>query len=483
MFRRLFVAHRWEWLILSVVSVAFLLLFSPSTSPLFPYEPNRMHGDSTIFQMMGIAMLNGKTLYLDIFDHKGCLLFMVNALGYLLGGKGGLLLLQMLNFLLTLMLWKRTAALLVSRPWLQYAATLLPLSVLVFFMEDGNLSEEWCLPWISLPLYLYVKHCMARRADLPASSLWLIGLSLGIITLIRINNAAAICTLLLCLLVRYALLRRWRYILSSVGWALLGFVVPIVPCVVYFALRAGAEGVFALYDGTLLFNLEYMKSGLDTGEVMAPHYFLKVALPFLLTAVAMGRRQWQWLPLLLAYPLTLLAIGMPRFPHYLCIFGPLLPLSLAGVMQGRRRLVLCALASLFLLWGGVHKVYYQYLHMREDTTTERAFRQEARQLFDQIPVSQRDSTWNLYVTFQAGDVLNDMRFTPMNRIIMPNHLWVTDRYADERGKMPRTSPLWVMTMDRIWVEDVDRECLLSRYELRGVTRSGRINVALYRRRD
>ena len=63
-------------LILFLVSFVFVTLFSRSTSFLYAFEGF----DAAIFKQMGLAVLKGKTLYIDYFDNKGCFLYFIQAL-------------------------------------------------------------------------------------------------------------------------------------------------------------------------------------------------------------------------------------------------------------------------------------------------------------------------------------------------------------------------------------------------------------------
>lgn len=66
---------------LTLFCIAFLLLLSASTSPLYK---DLCDGDSSIFIFFGKAITLGKDAYRDYFDHKGPILFYINALGYFL---------------------------------------------------------------------------------------------------------------------------------------------------------------------------------------------------------------------------------------------------------------------------------------------------------------------------------------------------------------------------------------------------------------
>ena len=70
-------------LLLFVASAfAGALVFSPSTSPLY----SDWGYDSAMFQTIGKYWAQGHLPYVELFDHKGPIIFFINALGYALGG-------------------------------------------------------------------------------------------------------------------------------------------------------------------------------------------------------------------------------------------------------------------------------------------------------------------------------------------------------------------------------------------------------------
>ena len=46
--------------------------------------------DASIFEYFGYAMSHGQKMYLDLFDHKGPVIFLINYIGYVLGGPLGI---------------------------------------------------------------------------------------------------------------------------------------------------------------------------------------------------------------------------------------------------------------------------------------------------------------------------------------------------------------------------------------------------------
>ena len=93
--------------LLGFMALFFVTLFSRATSFLYLFEG----ADPSVFKQMGRAVLEGKIMYVDYFDNKGCLLYFIHALGLWLGGDFCLLLLQAISLTATLLLWDKMLAL------------------------------------------------------------------------------------------------------------------------------------------------------------------------------------------------------------------------------------------------------------------------------------------------------------------------------------------------------------------------------------
>ena len=146
------VASKWYYWFLFLLSLVFVLLFSRTTSPLYAY----IGCDAAIFKQMGMAILKGKTIYLDYFDNKGCLLYFIHALCLWLGGDFVILIIQAISLTFTLMLLDKIIALYKEGESRLYIL-LIALVLLLCFSEGGDLSEEWSLPFICYPLYKFLR--------------------------------------------------------------------------------------------------------------------------------------------------------------------------------------------------------------------------------------------------------------------------------------------------------------------------------------
>ena len=143
-------------------AVVFLLLFSYTTSPLYALDG----ADSAVFKTMGQAVLKGKVLYRDIFDNKGPLLYLINAVGqWAIPGRMGLFVLQSVCFSVTLWFVFRTARLFSNGLW-STASVLLALFVLTVFFVEGNQCEQWATYAFAPALWLTMRrHCAKAQND------------------------------------------------------------------------------------------------------------------------------------------------------------------------------------------------------------------------------------------------------------------------------------------------------------------------------
>lgn len=259
-------------ILLLLVAVLYLLFFSAFTSPLFPKYLNY---DSAIFMMVGKGILAGKELYVDIFDHKGPVLFWLEALG-MLGGRAGIFLLQTLFLWIDLMLLDRIMDLFdggktsdsgqdelsgsgvagkyqrskCRKKWL---VTVMTLALLSYPFANGNLSEEYSLPFIFLSLYLFLCDRIKRERPTVYYS-YVYGLCLGILAFIRLNNAVTVCGIILYWIIVLLRERKGKELVRNIGVGLLGIATVTLPVVLVFAVKGS---LYEMFYATFLFNMRY----------------------------------------------------------------------------------------------------------------------------------------------------------------------------------------------------------------------------------
>lgn len=135
-----------------------VLFWSFSTSPLYP---KYWGSDSAQFQTVGKAWAEGRIPYLEIFDHKGPIIFWVNMLGYKCFGRYGVVLCQIVFLFFTLLGIYKITAYGSERKIIRWGSLALTVVSLLKVYSNGNMCEEYCLPFLMFSAYgqyLYFKH-------------------------------------------------------------------------------------------------------------------------------------------------------------------------------------------------------------------------------------------------------------------------------------------------------------------------------------
>ena len=234
------------------VSFVFVTLFSRSTSFLYVFEG----GDPAIFKQMGLALLRGKTLYADYFDNKGCILYFIQALGLWMGGNFFILLLQTISLTITLMIWDKMLALYHDERN-RLICLGIALVVLLCFYQDGDLTEEWCLPFASYPLLLYFRSLKLNK-EIRTIDWFVVGFCFGIIAFIRVNNSVPFLGFLVYIFITFLIRKDFNKFLISITCFLSGTIIIAGACTLYFSLKAGSYGVEEMVYATFLSNFDYI---------------------------------------------------------------------------------------------------------------------------------------------------------------------------------------------------------------------------------
>lgn len=168
----------------------FVFLFSYSTSPLYPAYYG---GDSAQFQTIGKSWLKGAVPYKDLFDHKGPWIFFINMLGYLLGGtKYGICCIQMIGMWSSLCLLFKTARYCLSRAAYAFGTVFLAMFFLFLNYGEGNLTEEYCLPFICASVYyIYIYFNEEHHQHSPKAA-FLYGVTFCVCFYARVTNCVLV---------------------------------------------------------------------------------------------------------------------------------------------------------------------------------------------------------------------------------------------------------------------------------------------------
>lgn len=324
--------------------------------------------DSSMFQYFGYAMRRGDTLYTEIFDHKGPIIFIINWLATYLnvGSLSGIWLIELVSIYVFMIYTYKTA-----RIWLDEILSFIPVIIsslpLAIWLTGGNLTEEYSLPFIAYSLYVFIKYLL-KRADFHKYEIVLTGLDFAIVFLLRPNNAMLWVVFAGFIFFQLLFQKKFTYLLSFTGLFLLGVGILVVPLVVYLGANQALQAAFFQ---TWTFNISYLgDTSYSAGDVakqfqeLNTFYLTQIMLAYLAVLVFRWKKMVEDLRTihLLNSVLTVLTgyltIGSGRaYSHYLIILIPCFTLAIVFILKtifAKRTNVLFSLLLIGFILLGYH---------------------------------------------------------------------------------------------------------------------------------
>lgn len=295
--------------------------------------------DAGVFLYIGNQILEGEIPYRDIWDHKGPLIYYVNAVGVALspGRETGIWLLEATALLASGMglYW------LLKRVFGGLAAAV---AVAIFFaglgytLSPGNYTEEFSLPLQVAALWLFVK----AESTPDGKGLWfLIGTTGAAAFLLRPNNAGIQLSIVIYLILERVVQGQG---LARLGWLALGVSAVLVPVGAFFTSNRALK---EMLDAVLRYNSVYIQSSLKV-RIDATLEGLRLLSPTGITLVAVSAwiislRSWsddserarlvRLAVIALPVELLLIAVAGRSLDHYYIAWLPILTVLAAHLLS------------------------------------------------------------------------------------------------------------------------------------------------------
>lgn len=307
---------------LGLAVIVFLIgLFSP----LNPINGTGFSGtDSSVYRYIGKAIIEGDSLYRDVFDHKGPITYFLNAMGYALNPIWGIWVINtLLSFVFSIYIYK--LAKLYSDSFIVICsaifATLLQYSRCY---NGGNTVEGYCVVFIAIQLYYFLK--FINDGDIGKHKVYLCGICAAIVCMLKINTIV-VCVVYIPYII-YLLVadRQYKKLFSLITVFILGFITIVVPIVAYLAY---VDGLNYFWEYYFVFNFKYIDTTI-TERMAALLYFLKnifVLVPLLFVCYrAIRYRKAIDVSALAFIILNLLTMASPgrQYGYYAIILAPAL---------------------------------------------------------------------------------------------------------------------------------------------------------------
>lgn len=436
-------------LLLSIlVSCLFLITFAFSVNPFLL----NTGGDSAVYQQNGLAIVLGKIPYVDIFEGKGFLLFLIQAIGlYISDGHWGLYFISVINLSVCVFLWFKTSRLYVSKKqsWIPVLFTL-ALIGLSFTSSKGNGTEFWSLPYISFSLYVLARYYNSNEFVSFRSCLF-IGIGMGIITFIRMNNMAPICIVCLALLIDYLYRKEYKRLWKSIGCVFGGFVASCLFTILLFWWMYGTENLYYLFFGTFIYNLSYI-GGFGTGSLLQLFFYISVLICAILVLCNYKKYKREVIFIIVAFAFTYLTMGKAYFTHYFEISFPLYIMAISYILDSEMYKKIphknyLSLACVAVAVIGITVITPQIKQRLQHGKVMETGLKDIKSKLLALPESDRDSIWNFNSGMDGSVIMQTISRIPMNRCLN-NKLHASLKVEiKDIGTIQECRPLYIMTKD------------------------------------
>jgi 4-amino-4-deoxy-L-arabinose transferase-like glycosyltransferase len=249
------------WMIAALVFISAVpIILSPT---FWTQVPGR---DSGVFLYIGSAILRGEVPYRDVWDHKGPLIYFIDALGLQLGGgsQWGVHLLEWVSLSVATLAGYGTMRRMFGK-FPALCASALWIFSLVVLLQGGNFTEEY-----ALPLQFGALRLFARGGEDDTLFLrWFgIGFTGSLVFLLRQNLIGVWVSLILYIVIEFVTQHKWLVLWKRLLALMLGAFLPVALAVLYLGLQNALPDFWSQY---FLYNLAYSGTtmGARIGSMLA----------------------------------------------------------------------------------------------------------------------------------------------------------------------------------------------------------------------
>ena len=320
--------------ILIIIFIFFLSFVLVMQSPLNIFSDYPVSGtDSSVFRTVAYYMNEGLMPYKDIFDHKGPIIYIINYFGMLISYNHGVWLLELIFMFITLTFMYKIARLRCNK----FCSVLILLLISACFFqyfEQGNLTEEYALPFISISLYLFLDYF--KNNNLNKFRLVLCGICFALVCLLRVNMVSIWIVFCLMVMVKKIQEKKLKELVNYLFYFMIGFAIVLAPIFIWLAIN----GAFLDFvNDYIIFNIKYSTDPVRAtlfNKWSSLSFFVNTPL-FIMTICLCVLSCYKKLNLLsvgyllcLVLTCILIAISGQTYPHYGMILVPLMifPFSL-----------------------------------------------------------------------------------------------------------------------------------------------------------
>ena len=307
--------------------------------------------DSSVFLYVGKMITKGYIPYRDTFDHKGPLLYLINAVGYSISPQKGIWFIELIFLFGTVLYIYKIASLFVDDKK-SLIVTIVCIAQLSYFFEGGNLTEEYAMPFIAYSLYVFIDYF--KNNNVTKVRLIMTGLSFMAVCFLRANMISVWVVFCLAVLVQCILKRNFKSLGYFILFFLIGAAILAIPILLWLYLNGAINDFLETY---LEFNLLYSRDpelgGIEKIIVsLITFYEYPIITVAFAVAVFVFLKDYKKLDFLylcfLVVLMVLMCMSGRTYPHYGMILIPSLVYPMARISESLQMANMKHYSSAFL---------------------------------------------------------------------------------------------------------------------------------------
>lgn len=313
-----------EYIFLFIVVCALCLLVLYS-SPLYKGLPDI---DSSVFQVMGKGMLEHKIMYKELFDHKGPIVYIINALAFLVNNNYGLFIIETIIFYIGTIFVYKTSRIVLSKK-ASIIVNLLYMLISFRYFYGGNYTEEYAITFMSIAMYFIIK--ILHKKEMNKKLYWImVGATFAINLLIKPTYISIWIAFGIVQLIASIKDKKIKELIKSIGYMLIGILIISVPIIFYLIIN---NDIKDFIDAYIVMNMKYSDSSIKMrimkfGELSTAYKYNQYLLMMLISNIAIifskriNKRTKSFVTLFSVVSLILTAWAPNVYSHYLIQLAP-----------------------------------------------------------------------------------------------------------------------------------------------------------------
>ena len=237
-----------------LIIITIIVCFQCDTNPLIK---NSTGIDSSVFISIAQSMKTGKLPYKDVFDHKGPLLYLINYIGISINSSSyiGIWIIENIFMFITLLYMYKISKLFIKSEFKALIPVAISIMPITIYLEGGNLTEEYALPFILISLFFIIKSIKNSYSMRKIES-FTIGICMSLVLLLRPNMIPLWIIYCPIVFVNMLLNKKYKTATNTVIYFLLGTLLVIGTTIIVLQLNGILKECI---DSYILFNFKYSK--------------------------------------------------------------------------------------------------------------------------------------------------------------------------------------------------------------------------------